>query len=200
MEKGIQLITGPMFCGKTSELIRRIRREEIAGRTFQLFKINFDKRYGEGIISHDRDSIKCTSIIDTKELIKRLKKVDLVGIDEIQFFDDKILDFCLEYSLERLIIVTGLNLDFRGEPFKFRDSKKHIGELMPYSQVTSLSAVCTYSENEKICGRDAYFTQRLIDGKPAEYHSPLILVGGKEKYEARCETHSQKPKKPNQGS
>lgn len=121
--------------------------------------------------------------------------MDIIGIDEIQFFDDKILDFCLGYSLERLIIVTGLNLDFRGEPFKFRNSKKHIGELMPYSQVTSLSAVCTYSDNKKICGRDAYFTQRFINGKPAEYHSPLVLVGGKEKYEARCEMHFQRPEK-----
>jgi len=197
-DKGIELIIGPMFCGKTSELIRRVRREKIAGRNCQLFKPALDNRYGEEIISHDKDKLKCFSIDSLKELKQRLKKeTEVVGIDEIQFFDENIINFLIDNQINYYFIISGLPLDFRGEPFKFKKSERHIGELMPYSRTTYLNAICTYSTGENICGKNAYFTQRLIDGKPAHYDSPLVLVGGKESYEARCMEHFFRPIKRN---
>lgn len=191
---GIELIIGPMFCGKTSELIRRIRREKIAGRNCQLFKPALDTRYGGEIISHDKDKLECFSVDSLKELKQKLKKeTKIVGIDEIEFFDDNIINFLIDNQINYHFIITGLPLDFRGEPFKFKNLEKDIGELMTYSRITYLNAICTYFIGENICGKNAYFSQRLIDGKPAHYDSPLVLVGGKESYEARCMEHFYKP-------
>lgn len=193
-DKGIELIVGPMFCGKTSELIRRIRREKIAGRNCQLFKPALENRYGKEIVSHDKDKLECFSVASLEELKQKLKKgTDIVGIDEIQFFEDNIINFLIDNQRDYQFIVAALPLNFRGEPFKFKESERHIGELMPYSRTTYLNAICTYSVCENICGKDAHFSQRLIDGKPVPYDSPLILVGGGESYEARCMEHFCKP-------
>ncbi len=185
-DRGIELIVGPMFCGKTEELMRRIRRAEIAKRNVKVFKPVKDDRYSkESLSTHYGLRMPGIAIKNIDELIRNLKEgTEIIGIDEIQLLDDRIIDFSIKNQMNYLFIFAGLSLDFRGEPFKFRDSERHIGELMPYSKVTSLSALCTK------CGRDAYsFTQRLIDGNPAPYDSPLILVGGKETYEARCIKH-----------
>lgn len=192
-EKGIELIIGPMFCDKTSEFIRRIRREKIAGRNCQSFKPILENRYGEEIISHNKDKLKCFPVDSLEELKQKLKKeTEVIGIDEIQFFEDNIINFLVDNQINYHFITAGLPLDFRGEAFKFKKSEKHIGELMPYCRITYLNAICTYSVNEKICGKNAYFSQRFIDGKLAHYDSPLVLVGGKE-YEARCMEHFHKP-------
>jgi len=193
-DKGIELIIGSMFCDKTSEFIRRIRREKIARRNCQVFKPALAYRYGDEIISHNKDKLECLSVDSSEELKQKLKKeTEIVGIDEIQFFDDNIINFLVDNQVNYHFIIAGLPLDFRGEPFKFKKSEKHIGELMPYSRITYLNAICTYSVGENICGENAYFSQRLIDGKPAYYDSPLVLVGGTDSYEARCMKHFYKP-------
>ena len=189
----IELIVGCMFCGKTRELLRKIRIELAAERNVKLFKPSLDNRYQEkAITTHDKENIVAIPFQSTEDIYNCLNEnTNVIGIDEIQFFDDKIIDFCLEQAnRNKKIIASGLNLDFRGEPFKFRNSNKHIGDLMPYSLVYHLRAICTFkNENEKICGKPADFSQRLIEGKPASYDSPLILVGSKEHYEARCRKH-----------
>lgn len=178
-DRGIELIVGPMFCGKTEELMRRLRRARIVESNIQVFKPDIENRYSkEDLATHYGQLMPGTAIKNIDELIKNLKKeTKIVGIDEIQFLDDRIIDFSVENQMNYLFIFAGLSLDFGGEPFKFKNSKRHIGDLMPYSRVTSLSAICNK------CGRDAYFSQRLIDD------SQLILVGGEETYEARCINH-----------
>ena len=113
---------------------------------------------------------------------------------EIQFFDEMVLDFWKShYNGKVNIIASGLNMDFRGEPFKFKESEKDIRSLRPYASVTELRAVCTHNKNGKICGKQADYSQRLINGKPAPYDSPTILVGSSESYEARCFDHYSVP-------
>ena len=189
LKKGIELIVGPMLCGKTGELLRRLRRMEFAKEKVQLFKLKMDNRYAEDDVStHDGLKMPAIPVENTSELIEKYNEIaGVIGIDEIQFFDEKIINFLLERQSKHLFILSGLPLDFRGEPFKFRNSEKHMGNLMPYTRITSLDAICN------TCGEGADFTQRLINNKPASYNSPLILVGGSESYEARCIQHFYKP-------
>lgn len=186
------VITGCMYAGKTAELQRRIRREMIAGRKVQLFKPVIDKRYGnEEVVSHDRHAIAAIPVSSAAEVVQFLNEPDVVGIDEVQFFDAAIVDVCLDLVRSgKTVICSALATDFRGDPFRFKDSSLHIGELLAHAQVLTLRAICTHKgEDEKICGRDAMMTQRFINGKPASRDSPLVLVGGKEAYEARCREH-----------
>jgi len=195
LKKGIELIVGPMFCGKTEELLRRLRRLEIAREKVQLFKPKIDTRYSQNDVStHYGLTMPGILVEDTKELIKKYdSSVGVIGIDEIQFFDDEIIDFLLNNQNKHLFIASGLPLNFRAEPFNFKNSDKHLGNLMPHTRPTYLDSICD------TCGVGADFTQRLINGKPAPYDSDLILVGGKEKdnkkdsYEARCLEHFYKP-------
>lgn len=190
LKKGIELIVGPMFCGKTDELLRRLRRMKVANGNVQLFKPSIDTRYSKNNVStHDGTSMPGILVENTSELkTKYNKKIDVIGIDEIQFFDENIIDFVVENQTKYLFILSGLPLDFRGEPFKFKNSEKHLGDLMPYTRITSLDSICNACRKE---GAD--FTQRLINNKPANYDSPLILVGGSESYEARCLRDFYKP-------
>ena len=185
------VITGCMYAGKTAELQRRIRREMIAGRKVQLFKPVIDNRYGnEEVVSHDRHTIAAIPVSSAAELVAFLNDPDVIGIDEIQFFDAAIVGVCLELvQAGKTVICSALATDFRGDPFRFKDSSLHIGELLAHAQVLTLRAICTHKEDSAICGRDAMMTQRLINGKPAPRDSPLVLVGGAEAYEARCRTH-----------
>lgn len=189
------VITGCMYAGKTAELQRRIRREMIAGRKVQLFKPVIDKRYGnEEVVSHDRHAIAAIPVQSAAEVVQFLNNPDVVGIDEVQFFDAAIVGVCLELVKSgKTVICSALATDFRGDPFRFKDSSVHVGELLAHAQVLTLRAICTYKDNGAICGRDAMMTQRLIDGKPAPRDSPLVLVGGKEAYEARCREHHTVP-------
>ena len=188
----LQIITGCMYAGKTAELLRRIRREMIAGRRVQLFKPLIDTRYSvRNIVSHDKHEIEAVPVSSTQELIAFLNEPDVIGIDEIQFFDPAIIGFCLEQVRRgRTVICSALATDFRGDPFPFRSSSLHVGDLLPHGVVTTLRAICTYrGDNDAICGRDADMTQRLIDGRPAPRDSPTVAVGGAESYEARCRMH-----------
>jgi len=191
-----------MYAGKTEELMRLARREFVAGRKVVLFKPCLDDRYSKTHIdSHNKSQLPAVVVKNTKEIMDYLAQnnVDVIGIDEIHFFTDDVVNFCVDIVQDKSkrvkIIAGGLSKDFRGEPFKFMNSHRHIGELMPHAaSIIVLHAICTYKDKSgNICGKSADYSQRLIDGKPAPYDSPLILVGSTECYEARCGQHYHVP-------
>ena len=189
------MITGPMFSGKSEELIRRVKRSIIAGQKVQVFKPAVDTRDGvEYVSSHDERKIEAIPAASSQEVLEKLnQQTEVVGLDEIQFFDEGIIDVINELVLARYVkvIASCLNLDFRTEPFPFKDSKRTVAEvILKADSMVKLSSICTHKiSNNVICGREAIFSQRMIDGKPAPYDSPTFLVGAKEFYEPRCREH-----------
>ncbi len=185
----IELVCGSMFSGKTEELLRRIRRAEIARKKVQVFKPTIDRRYGvERVASHNGvardDAIVVTSSGEILGLLDPATEV--VAVDEVQFFDEGVVDLCdLLADRGMRIIAAGLDQDFRGEPFGPMPRLLAIAE-----RVDKLTAICV------LCGASATRTQRLIDGKPARYDDPIILVGGSESYEARCRNCHEVPGRP----
>jgi thymidine kinase len=185
----VELICGSMFSGKTEELLRRVRRAEIARKKIQLFKPTIDNRYGlvrvashNGVAREDAVVVRCAG-----EILSLLQPdTEVVAVDEVQFFDPEVADVCDALANRGLrIIAAGLDQDFRGEPFG------PIPLLLARAeQVDKLNAICV------VCGASASRTQRLINGHPARYDEPIILVGGSESYEARCRTCHEVPGKP----
>lgn len=177
-EGWIEVICGGMFSGKSEELIRRIRRANFAKQTVKAFKPAIDNRYHqEAIASHSgllADAIPVRSCAEILEHIT--EEVDVVAIDEVQFYTDEILDICQELANQgKRVICAGLDQDFRGQAFGPTPKLLAIAEY-----VTKLQAICVQ------CGNSASRTQRLIDGEPAHWDDPIILVGASEQYEARC--------------
>ncbi|HXG45904.1 MAG TPA: thymidine kinase [Gemmatimonadales bacterium] len=174
----IEVITGVMFSGKSEELIRRVRRAIIARRRVQVFKSHFDTRYGpSSIASHDGREIEAVPVDSAAEIFRQVRPdTELVAIDEAQFLDPEIVTVVTALAARGVrVIVAGTDTDFRGEPFGA------MGDLMAVAEsVDKLQAICV------ICGDLATRNQRLVDGRPARYDSPTILVGGRESYEARC--------------
>lgn len=188
----LEVITGCMFCGKTEELIRQLRRHRIARQRVQVFKPAIDDRYGtDRIASHSGADFEAVPVDQPMSVILTLAEgTTVVGLDEAQFFGPEIV-VVVEDLISRglLVVVAGLNQDFRGQPFGV------MPELMARAdELTLLPAVCM------ICGGVATRTQRLIDGKPARFDEPVVLVGGAESYEARCRIHHYVPGKPKPGS
>jgi thymidine kinase len=177
----IEVICGSMFCGKTEELIRRVRRAIIARQKIQAFKPSIDIRYGiERVTSHDGQNIEAQPVTSPQEIIDSLESdTTVVAIDEVQFFTEDIVPMVETLAARGLrVIVAGLDMDFRGEPFGF------IPQLLSRAEeVTKLHAICV------VCGEQASRTQRLVNGHPAHYNDPIILVGASERYEARCREH-----------
>lgn len=174
----IEVIVGPMFSGKSEELIRRIKRAQIAKQKVQVFKPAIDDRYSiDKVVSHNGTNINAISIVKASEIIEFLEEdTEVIAIDEIQFFDHSIVDVVKEIAdLGKRVICAGLDMDFRGEPFGPTPDIMAIAE-----SVDKLTAICVK------CGNPATRTQRLINGKPAKYDDPIILVGAQETYEARC--------------
>ncbi|BAM48192.1 thymidine kinase [Amphibacillus xylanus] len=189
MKQGsIELICGSMFSGKSEELIRRIRRAKYGKLNTVVFKPAIDNRYSEeAIMTHNGNSIKAYSVTSLSELVEKLSpEIDVVGIDEVQFFEKEIVDLVSQLAdLGFRVILAGLDTNFRGEPFGF------MPELMALSEsVTKLNAICPK------CGADASRTQRLIDQKPAHYDDPIIKIGASESYEPRCRKCHEVPGKP----
>jgi len=188
----LEVITGPMFSGKSEELIRNIRKYLIAKKKVQVFKHGFDNRYAkESISSHNEAKIEAFIAINTSDIINELKdNTDVVAIDEVQFFDDNIIGLCNDLADKgKHVIVAGLNLNFLGQPFKFHNSEKTVADLMVFAdKITKLFAVCTHKEGGKICGNPASRTQRMVDNRSPDVDKQL-LVGGPESYEARCRFH-----------
>jgi thymidine kinase len=181
----IEVITGSMFCGKTDELIRRLRRATIARQKVQVFKPVIDTRYAvEKVTSHAGSEFDALPVQNAQEIIKHLASdTTVVGIDEAQFFDNEILEITKKLADHGVrVIVAGLDTDFRGEPFgplPFLMAKADL--------VDKLHAICM------VCGEAASRTQRLVNGKPANYHDPVVIVGASELYEARCRKHHEVP-------
>ncbi len=183
MQKGkndgwIEVICGSMFSGKSEELIRRVHRVQIAKKKVQVFKPTIDTRYSiQYIYSHNGTKIEAINISNPKELLEKTEPdTEVVAIDEAQFYDKGIVTICQKLADQgRRVIVAGLDQDFRGEPFG------PIPELLAVAEyIDKLQAICM------ICGSPASRTQRLVNGKPAKYSDPIILIGAKETYEARC--------------
>ncbi len=201
---GIEIIAGSMFSGKSEELIRRVKRSIVAGQKVQVFKPSIDTRRSlYHVTTYDGIRIDAFPVGASKEILEKLEKsTDVVAIDEAQFFDESIIETVdLLAKMNKIVIISCLNLDFRGEPFPLRDSKKNIGELITRADtVDKLTGICTHKIDKDgkttICGSRAVFTQRIIDGKPATYDSPTILLGSQEAYEARCRDHFIIPGKP----
>lgn len=168
----IEVICGPMFSGKSEELIRRLRRAQIARQRVQVFKPALDDRYDATlIVSHSEQSLEAVPVKGSKELLGLVKdRTEVVGIDEVQFFDQDIVDVCEKLAnMGKRVIVAGLDQDYRGVPFE------PVPQILAVAEyVTKLLAVCAR------CGAPAGRTQRLV---PVE---DRIVVGAKDAYEARC--------------
>jgi len=182
----VEVICGSMFCGKTDELIRRLRRATIAKQKVQVFKPVIDLRYGvEKVTSHAGSEFDATPVQAAARIYDLLTAdTTVVGIDEAQFFDQEI-ETVIETLAEKgmRVIVAGLDLNFKGEPFG----------SMPFimaraEQVLKLQAICM------VCGEPASRSQRLVNNRPARYDDPIIIVGASEMYEARCRQHHEVPR------
>lgn len=184
----IEVICGCMFSGKTEELIRRVRRAVIAKQKVQVFKPHIDNRYAaDQVKSHNGLGFDAVPVTCSEDIL-RLTEPDttVVAIDEAQFFDDalpRVVNTLADGG--KRVICAGLDLDFRGEPFGPMPTLLAIAE-----RVDKLTAICVVS------GEPATRTQRIINGKPASYHDPIILVGATESYEARARKYHEVPDKP----
>lgn len=174
----IEVICGSMFSGKTEELIRRIRRAQIARQKVQVFKHSLDARYAQReVTSHNGLQWEAVPVESTEQLRSLIEPdTNVVAIDEGQFFDEELVDLCEDLADRGVrVIVAGLDMDFRGEPFG------PMPQLMARAErVDKLQAICV------VCGGPASRTQRLINGQPAAYDDPVIMIGADEVYEARC--------------
>lgn len=182
----LEVICGSMFCGKTEELIRRLRRARIAKQKVQVFKPVIDNRYDHmKVTSHSGLDVDAVPVDSSAQILERLDpEATVVGVDEAQFFDDGVVDVVEDLANRGIrVIVTGLDTDFRGEPFAC------MPVLMARAEkVDKLHAICM------VCGEDATRTQRLVNGKPARYNDPIVVVGAQEMYEARCRKHHEVPR------
>ena len=186
----VELICGSMFSGKSEELIRRVRRTQFAKQNIAVFKPKIDNRYSEeSVVSHNGTTVTAKPIVNSTDIFQHINPdIDVIAIDEIQFFDQEIVQVVQHLADSGYrVIVAGLDQDFRGEPFCQMPALMAIAE-----NVTKLQAVCA------VCGSPASRTQRLINGKPASYDDPIILVGASEAYEPRCRHHHEVPKSPNE--
>ena len=168
----IEVITGSMFSGKTEELIRRLKRAQIANQVVEIFKPDIDLRYdAHKVVSHDANSIHSTTIRDTAELLLRVSaEVEVVGIDEAQFLDANLPEHCQALALQgKRIIVAGLDMDFKGRPFGPMPDMLAVAEY-----ITKVHAICPH------CGNLATHSYRLAEDPST------VLLGEKEAYEPRC--------------
>ena len=182
----IEVICGSMFSGKTDELIRRLVRAKIAKQKVQVFKPAIDVRYAaEKVTSHAGADFDAIPVEKAADILKKLDAdTTVVGIDEAQFMDAQVVDVAQELAEQgKRVLVAGLDLDFRGEPFG------PMPLLMSKAErVDKLHAICM------VCGDEASRTQRLVNGKPARYDDPVVIVGASEMYEARCRVHHEVPR------
>ena len=184
----IEVVCGVMFSGKSEELIRRVRRAIIAKRCVQVFKSHLDERYAGiyHISSHDGRSVEAIPVDSAAQIAQRIQPTtQVVAVDEAQFLDEGIVGLVTGLAERGVrVIVAGTDTDFRGEPFGPMPHLLAVAEV-----VDKLHAICVR------CGNPASRNQRLIEGRPARYDSPVIMVGGEESYEARCRACHEVPRK-----
>ncbi|GAB1471176.1 thymidine kinase [Chloroflexota bacterium] len=182
----IEVVCGSMFSGKTDELIRRLVRATIAKQKVQVFKPSIDVRYAvEKVASHTGSTFDAIPVQKAADILERIEEgTTVVGLDEVQFFDAEIVSVAEELSERGIrVIAAGLDMDFRGDPFG------SVPQLLAKAEnVLKLHAICM------VCGDDASRTQRLVNGKPARYDEPVVIVGASELYEARCRQHHEVPR------
>jgi thymidine kinase len=175
----VEVIAGSMFSGKSEELIRRVRRAMIAKKRVQVFKSHLDNRYtGKFAVgSHDGRTVEAIPVDSAAQVAQRLDPdAQVIAIDEVQFLDEGIVEVATGLADQGVrVILAGIDTDFRGEPFGPMPRLMCLAEV-----VDKLHAICVQ------CGMPASRNQRLINGEPAHWDSPLIMVGGTESYEARC--------------
>jgi thymidine kinase len=169
----IEVICGSMFSGKTEELIRRMRRAQFAKQTVEIYKPAIDVRYSEEhVVSHDQNSIPCTSVENSGNILLLSGGIDVVGIDEAQFFDDGLIDICNQLANQGIrVIVAGLDMDFKGNPFGPIPALCAVAD-----DVTKVHAICVE------CGRLAGYSHRLVKNEK------LVLLGEKDEYRPLCRT------------
>jgi thymidine kinase len=177
----VEVITGSMFSGKTEELLRRLRRAEIAGQEVAAFTPAVDDRYGEATLGSHAGRTWEAEVVETTgegiaEIPAKLNGEQVVAVDEANFFPSELVDVCQELAADgRRVVVSGTDQTYRGEPFE------PVPQLMAVAEyVDKMQAICTE------CGEPATRNQRLIEGEPAHYDDPTIMVGAEESYEARC--------------
>ena len=167
----IEVVCGSMFSGKTEELIRRMRRAKFAKQNVEIFKPAIDTRYSEeDVVSHDHTSIPSTPITSSSQILLMSSEVDVVGVDEAQFFDESIVDVCRELANRGVrVIVAGLDMDFLGKPFGPMPALMAIAEY-----VDKVHAICVH------CGNPAQHSHRLAKNEK------LVMLGEKDTYEPVC--------------
>lgn len=183
----IEVITGSMFSGKTDELIRRLRRATIARQKVQVFKPLIDNRFSvEKVTSHAGGEFAAIPVQSAQDILGLLDPMTtVVAIDEAQFFDTGVIQLAQVLADRGMrVIVAGLDTDFRSEPFGPMPTLMAKAEI-----VDKLHAICM------VCGEPASRTQRLVNGQPAYYDDPVVIVGASELYEARCRQHHEVPRK-----
>ena len=176
----LEVVCGPMFSGKSEELMRRLRRAKIARQNSIIFKPKIDTRYiASNIVSHDGNSLDAFPIEEVNDILEMAtyNLATVIGIDEAQFFTQSVINvICTLIEQGKRVVVAGLDLDYRGVPFGPMPTLLAIAD-----NVTKLQAICN------ICGGDAHFTQRIVNSKPAPFDDELIIkIGGQESYQARC--------------
>lgn len=173
----IEVVCGSMFSGKSEELMRRLRRAQIARQRVAVFKPALDNRYhATDVVSHDGTRLAAQPVATAGEILRLARDAEVVGIDEGQFFDQQIVEVCMRLAdVGVRVVVAALDQDFKNEPFGPMPGLLSVAEF-----VDKLQAVC------QCCGGPATRTQRLVDGRPAQRDEPVIKVGAKESYEPRC--------------
>ncbi len=173
----IEVVCGSMFSGKTEELIRRMRRAQFAKQRVEIFKPSIDVRYSEeDVVSHDQKHIQSTPIDSSASILLLAGDIDVVGIDEAQFFDDGLVDVCNELAYRGVrVIIAGLDMDFRGKPFGPMPALCAIAD-----EVTKVHAICVR------CGSLAYVSHRKVAG------DRRVLLGETQEYEPLCRECYQK--------
>jgi len=202
----LEVVTGPMFSGKTSELQRRLRLAKIAGKKVKAFRYMKDERYGVDMHTHDSVGLEAVPFRDIFDVLNAIDDAEIVGIDEVQFaLMEGGFSTATEYKLKceevvailqektakgTTFICAGLPTNFRGEPFN-----EFMKVLLGHADIIdTFSAICTYYNEGRQCSGLATRTQRIVNGQPAAYNDPLTLIGAKESYEARCPSHHFVPK------
>ena len=169
----IEVICGSMFSGKTEELIRRLKRAKIANQRVEIYKPKIDTRYDElSVVSHDANTILATPIENSYKLLENTEGVDVVGIDEAQFFDKHLTEVCQKLALKGIrVVVAGLDMDYRGEPFGPMPQLLAVAEY-----ITKVHAICSH------CGNLATHSYRKVA------NNEQVMLGEKDTYEPRCRT------------